>query len=298
MSDLDTAPPMPMAPDRRRRDLVLFLAGTFGLTWGLAAVAIAAPDAIRAVTGSAFSTTNPAYFLAVYAPSVIAVVLTATQAGRSGLRELAGRVFRWRVHPAYYALVLLGLPALDVLARLVQASVLGDPLTSSGEPLWTLLLGGVAPTPMGLWYAAPLFLLATLVLDAGPIGEEIGWKGYALPRMIGGARGPLAGALVFGVIWGVWHAPAFLISGTAQYDMGLNFAVLVAGSICLSLIMTWLYRRTHGSILVSGILVHLFTNSMVSRLSAFVIVLAVPAIACAVALRRGRRSALHRAVPA
>jgi uncharacterized protein len=298
MSDLDTAPPIPTTPDRRRRDLVQFFAGTFGLTWGLAAVAIAAPDAIVAVTGSAFSTTNPAYYLAVYAPSVIAVVLIATQSGRSGLRELASRVFRWRVRPGYYVLVVLGLPALDMLARLVQAAVLGDPLTSSGEPLWSLLFGGVVSTPMGLWFAAPLFLLATLVLDAGPIGEEIGWKGYALPRMIGGARGPLTGAVLFGVIWGVWHAPAFLVAGTFQHDMGMNLAVLVLGSICLSLIMTWLYRRTHGSILVSGILVHLFINSTVSRLSAYTIVLAVPAIACAVALHRGRRVALHRAVPA
>ncbi len=273
---------------RRRRQLGYFFAGTFGLTWGLAALAGLAPGVIRTLTGSEFSTSNPVYYLAVSSPSVVGVAMIASSTGAAGLRELASRVFRWRVHPAYYAVVLLGWPAMDVLARVVQQTVGGSRTTSSGDDLWSLLLDGTPPTPVGLWYLAPVFLLATLALDAGPVGEEIGWKGYALPRLLAGRRGPLAGALVLGLVWGLWHAPAFLISGTAQKDQGMGFAWLLLGTVASSVIMTWLYRRTGGSILVSGILVHLMTNSTVARLWAIDLVFLVPAVLAAVALHRGR----------
>ena len=282
---------VPTATDHRPGDLRIFFAATFALTWGLAAVALFAPDAIVMVTGRQFDTTNPVYFVAVYSPTIVGIAMIATRSGFAGLGELASRVFRWRVHPGFYALVLGGWLGMDVLARLLQLAVSGESTTSSGLPLWSLLLNGTPPTPIEVWFAAPLFLVATLVLDAGPVGEEVGWKGYALPRLLDSRRGPLFAAVVFGVVWGVWHAPAFLVSGTTQSESGMGFVWLLLGTVFTSLIMTWLYRRTNGSILVSGILVHLMNNSVASQLWAIVLVLAMPATLAGVSLYRSGHKA-------
>jgi uncharacterized protein len=282
--------PAPTATDHRPGDLPIFFAATFALTWGLAAIALFAPDAIVTVTGRQFDTTNPAYFVAVYSPTIVGIAMIATRSGFAGLGELASRVFRWRVHPGFYVVVLGGWLGMDVLARLLQVAISGESTTSSGSPLWSLLLHGTPPTPIEFWFAAPLFLVATLVLDAGPVGEEIGWKGYALPRLLDSKRGPLFAAIVFGVIWGVWHAPAFLVSGTSQSESGMGFVWLFLGTTFTSVIMTWLYKRTNESILVAGILVHMMNNSVAAQLWAFVLVLSVPAALAGISLyRSGRR---------
>lgn len=281
--------PSPVTTNQRLRDLTVFFAATFGLTWGLAAIALFAPEVILLVTGSPLSATNPLFFLATYSPSVVGIIMIAARSGFAGLGELATRLFHWRVHPGYYALIFGGMLAADVLARVLQSAVAGETTTSGGLPLWSLLLNGIPPTPLEFWFAAPLFLLATLVLNPGPL-EEIGWKGYALPRIIDRPRGPLLGAVLFGLIWGLWHAPAFAISGTAQHDLGISFVWLMLGTVNLSVIMTWLYRRTSGSILVSGILVHLMANSRVSDIWAYDLVLLVPAALAGISLYRAGKT--------
>lgn len=81
---------------------------------------------------------------------------------------------------------------------------------------------------------APALLLATLLVDAGPIGEEIGRRGCALPRMLHG-RNPLAPAVLPGVVWGLWHLPAFVVAGTHQHDLVVAVpAALAAVSLARS----------------------------------------------------------------
>ncbi|WP_375425793.1 lysostaphin resistance A-like protein [uncultured Friedmanniella sp.] len=266
----------------RRHDLSWFFGLTFGLTWGVAALVLLARPQVEAVTGE-FGTSSPLYYLAVYAPSLSAVVLTAVRTGRSGLEELASRLLRRRVSPGWYALVLLAWPFADLLARLLEEIV-------TERPLGPLLLSGIPPTPLHSWYLAPAMLLATLLLDAGPLGEELGWRGYALPRLVRGRLGRLGSAAVLGLVWGAWHLPAFLISGTFQHDERMGVLWLILGTVLSSLIMTWLYLRTGGNILLAGILVHLMNNSTVSSLWAFDLVMTLPALVAAVALLRRDRS--------
>ena len=268
-----TTPP----PGRRPGDLAWFFGLTFAVTWGIAALLLVAGPQVEALTGE-FGTSHPLYFLAVYAPTLTAVLLTAVRHGRPGLAELVHRVTKWRVHPGWWVLVLLGWPVADWLARLLQQGL-------TGEPMITDLLNGTPPTPLDQWYLAPALLLATLLLDPGPLGEEVGWRGFALPRMLGrlGALGP---AVLLGLVWGVWHLPAFLLSGTAQHDQGMGFAWLVLGTTMTSVLMTWIYRHT-GSVLVSGIAVHLMNNSTGADLWAFVLVMIPPSIAAGIALARG-----------
>src|ERR1700676_2285886 len=87
-------------------------------------------------------------------------------------------------------------------------------------------------------------------------GEEIGWRGYALPRLA--ARFGLARAsLLLGVLWGCWHLPLFFVPGVDNY--GQSFPVFVLGTTALSVAIAWLYAHTNGSLLLT-MLMHSAVN--------------------------------------
>src|SRR5262249_40361049 len=95
-----------------------------------------------------------------------------------------------------------------------------------------------------------------LVTDTGPLGEEFGWRGFALPRLLH-RRSPLSAALILGVIWWAWHLPTFFIQTLSQSQ--LSIPLFLVNSIALSILMTGLYIRTRGDLLLM-ILVHLMAN--------------------------------------
>ena len=87
----------------------------------------------------------------------------------------------------------------------------------------------------------------TLLADTGPLGEEFGWRGFALPRLLQ-RPSALAAALILGVVWWAWHLPLFFISSMSQWE--LSIPVFLLNVLALSVIMTWLYRRTQGDLLL------------------------------------------------
>jgi membrane protease YdiL (CAAX protease family) len=105
----------------------------------------------------------------------------------------------------------------------------------------------------------PSFITAlpiVLFLDPGPLGEELGWRGFALPRMAERFGLPLASTML-GLIWGAWHYPVFRIPSMNQSS--LSFPVFVVGAIVMSFIIAWLVLRTGGSVLIA-VLFHLAVN--------------------------------------
>jgi membrane protease YdiL (CAAX protease family) len=112
--------------------------------------------------------------------------------------------------------------------------------------------------------ANPLSLLgfAAFTFLFGPLPEELGWRGYALPGLQ--ARlSPLAASLVIGAVWGLWHLPLFLAPGTYQHDqigLGAAFWVFVGSTTAGSVLYAWLVNKTGGSIL-AAILFHFMTNA-------------------------------------
>lgn len=152
-------------------------------------------------------------FPGLLGPALAAIIVAAVAEGRAGIKDLLGRVVRWRVGARWYA-VALGLPAVLALA-------------TAGLHL---LLG--APTPVWFGRVSVLDLIIFVLI----IGEELGWRGYALPRLLV-SRSALSASLILGVLWGAWHLPTFFVAGTPQY--GLPFSAFVLLTVAYSVVFTW-----------------------------------------------------------
>jgi membrane protease YdiL (CAAX protease family) len=83
------------------------------------------------------------------------------------------------------------------------------------------------------------------------IGEELGWRGYALPRLLA-ERSALTASLILGALWGAWHLPTFFVPGAPQY--GLPFSAFVFLTMAYSVLIGWVYVHTEGSVLVATLL--------------------------------------------
>jgi membrane protease YdiL (CAAX protease family) len=216
-----------------RRPLLIFYLLAFGITWGAGGLGLLA-GAYGLV--SPFSPSSPLCYVAGYGPSITGLIVVGCREGRRGIVRLLCRAVPTRAGVPWYLGVIVGFTVITLLAgRLVDAEIF------TKLPRWDQMLA---------------LLALTAVTDTGPIGEEFGWRGFALPCILT-RRPPLAASLILGVIWGVWHLPTFFIPTLTQYR--LSFPLFVLNSISLSIIMTWLYLRTGGDLLLM-ILVHLMAN--------------------------------------
>ena len=107
----------------------------------------------------------------------------------------------------------------------------------------------MAPAAWVIEYAVVLTLGGVI---GGPLGEEPGWRGFALPRLQA-QLGPLAATLLLGVLWAGWHFPQFLMPEWADQNGGVtaeSVSVFVATVMAICVIMTWIFNHTRGSILL------------------------------------------------
>lgn len=214
-----------------RRPLLAFLVLSYALAWGWWL-----PLALR---GDELGVgTWPSQVPGLFAPAIAAAIVTAATGGRAALRDLAARTSRWRVSPRWYA---------AAAAPIVAFCIVVGVLAAIGDGPRAADLGRFA----GLPAAQPLALLALLVLVG--LGEEIGWRGFALPHLLRG-RTPLRASLLLAVPWAVWHLPLFVLS-PALRGLGLPlFAIgLVPTLAVLSILLTRVYLRSGGSVLLAAI---------------------------------------------
>jgi membrane protease YdiL (CAAX protease family) len=217
----------------KKYPLLWFFLLTFGITWGLAVILFAFPDFVRRMSGE-MSAANPLFILAVWGPNLAAVIVTAAISGGAGVLALLERVIRFRVGVIWYLLALFLVPAAGVLIRL-----------AAGQPLV------LSPVP-GMGMAATMGML----LVTGTLGEEVGWRGFALPRLLA-RMSPIAASLLLGAVWGIWHLPSFFVSGLPQ--AGLQIPVFLLGALSLSVIATWILIHSRGSVFLS-MLLHFSVN--------------------------------------
>ncbi|MBK8617195.1 MAG: CPBP family intramembrane metalloprotease [Anaerolineales bacterium] len=170
--------------------------------------------------------------LGTFAPSITALFLTWRYAGGTELRRLLRRAVIWRVSPVWYLIAIAGPALIMLLAMGVH-----------------VLLGGTIPdyVPFGVRWLIVVVNFILILLIGGPLGEEFGWRGLALPSLE--ARfSPLWASLILGVIWAVWHLPLFFISGSAQSSLPFGLYALL--TIPLTILITWVYHGSGNSLLL------------------------------------------------
>jgi len=173
-------------------------------------------------------------------PFLAAIVVLAITVGKRGVTDLLRGMVQWRVPPRWYALV-FGLP-LALVGAAVGLNV---------------LLGAAAPSAAELIGQSRLLLLFPLLLlipGAGGAWSEPGWRGYALPRLLGG-RSALLASLVLGVVVALWHLPLIL---TGRQPLG-DLPWLVVWSV----MFTWIFKGTGGSVAIA-MLFHAWDDTLVN----------------------------------
>jgi uncharacterized protein len=177
-------------------------------------------------------------------PFLAALLLVIMTQGVGGIRPFFRQFLIWRVHFRWYLLVLFE-PVLVTLAVLVFVSLPGEASLTFAHPAVIHQLG--LPASANPWVLiVPVFLLVGLV--GGPLGEEPGWRGYALAKLQG-RYGALVASLILGVLWTLWHLPLFFIQGTSQSTT--PFFLFALSTIASSILITWVYNQTRGSVLLA-----------------------------------------------
>ena len=209
------------------RSFTPFLLISFGLAWGILGLFIFFPERMAAVFGQ-LSGNHPLFFLAVYSPAIAAFTVIISYSGLSGLRRFLRRALLWRCSVAWYAFLILGIPLIFTIGSWLKGNLFTEPLP----------FPSFQSTVTALVFAA----------IKGPV-EEFGWRGLALP-LLQRKFAPAWAGLILGVIWGLWHVPAFLLSGTQQSEW--SFTAFFAGCLAISVIATAIFNESNGSILLSA----------------------------------------------
>jgi uncharacterized protein len=173
-------------------------------------------------------------------PFLSAFIMTGATEGRAGIRRLLRRIVLWRVGLRWYLFALVGVPVVMALGTVILPMGMAS----------LLALGpGYVPTYL-VW-----FLIIAII--GGPLLEEVGWRGFALPRLQP-LYGPLTGTLILGLLWALWHLPEFLVPAWAKSSGGSSFLDIVKFvviAIAFAIVITWVFNNTKGSVLMA-ILVH------------------------------------------
>lgn len=173
---------------------------------------------------------TPVWFLNVFSPTIGAVLVAWLSGGMREVKHLLRGFTIWKVGIRWYVAATFLLLGPLVIALIYIA--LGNP-------------------PMGLQPGVTIpILLGTVFVQlfSGPLSEEAGWRGFALPRLEA-RHTALVSSLILGVLWTFWHLPLFFLTGAAQ--RGIPFPIYLVLITTLTIYLTWLYNNTHGSLLIT-----------------------------------------------
>ncbi|MGC1323195.1 MAG: CPBP family intramembrane glutamic endopeptidase [Candidatus Udaeobacter sp.] len=235
MTTTDTAAERADVPRRgliARHPLVFFFLLSFVFSWSYWGL------------HKALQLPGPLFALGAAGPLASALMVLAITSGKPGVLALLRRYVHWRIGLQWYLVTLIGVQVLMFLSFVVVPGALAE---------------FVAPN----WSFVPRYLSEfafTLFLAGGPLLEEGGWRGFALPRLQR-LYGPLLGTVILGALWSLWHLPFFVgplaLTGpdTTFASVSITFVLFTIGLIGLSVVMTWVLNNSGGSVLMA-ILLH------------------------------------------
>ncbi len=174
-------------------------------------------------------------------PALAGIIMTSVVTGKEGMRHLRQSCRQWRAGWQWYLFILLGVPALILLGIVFQPGALAHFQSLPSRFLVNYLVNFM------------------IVFFAIGLPEEIGWRGFALPRMQP-RYGPLRGTLLLGVLWAFWHLLFFLMPdhgggpGTDPVAVLNYFSMFFLLVLAMSILFTWVYNHTRGSVFIAGLL--------------------------------------------
>jgi membrane protease YdiL (CAAX protease family) len=188
--------------------------------------------------------------LGALGPAIAAVVMVYRERGRAGLQEFFGRIIKWRIGLMWYlAILFMPLVWFGILPTIVVYASLYGSLPA--------FLGPSHGAPQ--WHDAWWFFFYILLIGGGQ--EELGWRGYALPKLQTKYNAATS-SLILGVLWSTWHLPMFFIPGSSLY--GAPFPIYLILITALTFVYTWLYNNTES--IFACILYHTWSNFVAAYL--------------------------------
>jgi len=178
------------------------------------------------------------WFFSIFSPSISALVITGIIGGIPEIKRLLSGFTRWKVGFGWYfwaAFLILGPLAITLIYRTLGNS---GPGLAPGETI---------PSMLGI---------IIFTFFSGPVAEELGWRGFALPRLQS-KYNALVSSLILGVIWTCWHIPFFFLTGATQMSIPFPIYLMLVSTVAVYL--TWLYNNTNGSLVIT-VLAHFFYN--------------------------------------
>lgn len=222
------------------RSLLRFFLLTYALTWVCFISVVKMSHAPRPTAPATAILSGSLLLLGTFAPALMALAVTARDEGRRGVRVLLRRMIQWQVGWRWYLFAVAYMPAVKLSVALI----------------YRLMTGAWPRFGTDSWYIiVPAIIISTPV----QAGEEIGWRGYALPRLAG-RFGFARASLLLGLIWACWHLPLFFVPGADKY--GQSFPIWTLQVVALSVAITWLYAGAGGSLLLT-MLMHSAVNQTV-----------------------------------
>jgi membrane protease YdiL (CAAX protease family) len=231
-----------------RRPLLAYFVLSYAFFWGFLVLIVVILGMLRLQPDALPAWAMPIIgILGSWMPNLAAVTVTGVLAGRKGIRQLLSKFFTYRIAIRWYFIALIPFPLAFVAAGLYR------------------LAGGAAPGNMGLsvGFWAGLIILNLL---QGATGEEAGWRGFALPRLLE-THGPVKASLILGLIWNFWHLPLWLLSGYSGLDLLVYVLAFSVSIISLTFLITWISGKTPNS-LIPIVITHFSFNASLNLVDA------------------------------
>lgn len=221
-----------------QKELLFFFILSYLLSWLPWAIAIMSDNGIFRLPSDLLLKAGS------FMPSIAAIILTALFQGKTGLLKLLNRFFRIRFKALWYFYSFFLMPVIMIIAFLCAHYFTGLNFNSLLLPL---ILPNVWPV---------LLIIPYFIIMQGPLGEELGWRGFALNRLFA-ICSPIKSSLVLGIVWSAWHIPLFFIQGSIQcslanyYGIGAALLGYTFSTTITAIFMTLLHIKTGGSILMA-----------------------------------------------
>lgn len=222
----------------QKNPLLFFLLFTFSISWITGFPTVFVPGKFEGLA-----------YLSNFGPALGALIVVGIVEGSDGIKRLIRSLFQWRVRFIWYLVVLLG-PALTMAAAVILHYVF------TGIGLVQSFTEWVFALPQHLLMIVSIFIF----MMVGIWGEEVGWRGFALPKLQEKYH-PLLASLILGAIWAIWHLPLFFIKGSQQAQLGMTYFFLA--TLGYSILYSWIYNGSKESLFMIWLL-HSMNNATVS----------------------------------